>query len=184
MPERSIVRQVEALSLPPLQSARLLDRLRERIRLLHYSRRTEEVYVHWVRAYIRFHRLRHPNEMGRAEVESFLTWLAGERQVAASTHRQALSALLFLYLKVLGTDLPWMRDIGRPRSQRRLPVVLSKEELIGIFACMDGEHRLLAQLLMALGCASLKGCSCASRMSTSSTGRSSFGKAKAAGTGW
>ena len=151
MPERSIARRGDVLSLPPLQSSRLLDQLRERIRLLHYSRRTEEVYVHWVRAYIRFHHLRHPNEMGRAEVESFLTWLAGERQVAASTHRQALSALLFLYLKVLGTDLPWMRDIGRPRSQRRLPVVLSKAELIGIFACMGGEHGLLARLLYGTG---------------------------------
>jgi integron integrase len=151
MPERSIARQGEALALPPLQSVRLLDRLRERIRLLHYSRRTEEVYVHWVRAYIRFHSLRHPREMGRAEVESFLTWLADERHVAASTHRQALSALLFLYLKVLDTDLPWMREIGRPRTQRRLPVVLSTEELIGIFACMAGEHRLLAQLLYSTG---------------------------------
>ena len=151
MPERSIARQVKALALPPLQSVRLLDRLRERIRLLHYSRRTEEVYVHWVRAYICFHSLRHPREMGRAEVDSFLTWLADERHVAASTHRQALSALLFLYLKVLDTDLPWMREIGRPRTQRRLPVVLSTEELIGIFACMAGEHRLLAQLLYGTG---------------------------------
>ncbi len=151
MPERSIVRQGEALSLPPLQSARLLDRLRERVRLLHYSRRTEEAYVHWVRAYIRFHHLRLPAEMGQAEVESFLTWLAGERQVSASTHRQALSALLFLYVKVLGTDLPWMRDIGRPRSQRRVPVVLSKEELVTIFAHMEGEHRLWAQLLYGTG---------------------------------
>ena len=151
MPERSIARQVKALALPPLQSVRLLDRLRERIRLLHYSRRTEEVYVHWVRAYIRFHSLRHPREMGRAEVESFLTWLADERHVAASTHRQALSALLFLYLKVLDTDLPRLRRLAAPRTQRRLPVVLSTEDLIGIFACMAGEHRLLAQLLYGTG---------------------------------
>lgn len=151
MPERSIARQGDALSLPPLQSVRLLGQLRERIRSLHYSRRTEEACVHWVRAYIRFHGLRHPNDMGRAEVERFLTWLAAERQVAAATHRQALPALLFLYLKVLGADLPWMRDIGRPRAQRRLPVVLSKDELIGIFACMEGEHRLLARLLYGTG---------------------------------
>lgn len=182
MPERSIAGQGEALSLPPLQSARLLDQLRERIRLLHYSGRTEEVYVHWCRAYIRFHRLRHPKEMGRAEIEAFLTWLAGERRVAASTHRQALSALLFLYLKVLGVDLPWMREIGRPRTQRRLPVVLNKDELLAP-AC-KGNTGCWRSCCTAPGCASPKGCNCASRMSTSSTGPSSCARAKAARTEW
>ena len=95
---------------PALRSVKILDQLRERIRYLHYSLRTEEAYVHWVRAFIRFHGIRHPATMGAVEVEQFLGWLASERQVAAATHRQALSALLFLYGKVLGQDLPRSRD--------------------------------------------------------------------------
>ena len=82
--------------LPPLQAVRILDQVRERIRYLHYSLRTEVAYVQWVRAYIRFHELRHPAEMGKAEVEAFLMWLVAKRNVSSSTHRQALSALLFL----------------------------------------------------------------------------------------
>ncbi|MDY0747747.1 integron integrase [Paucibacter sp. R3-3] len=137
--------------LPPLQSAKLLDQLRERIRYLHYSRRTEDAYVHWCRAYIRFHGVRHPAEMGGAEVETYLTWLSNERGVAASTHRQALSALLFLYGKVLGVGLPWMAEIGRPQVKRRLPVVLSQSEVMAILDHMEGTRRLLAQLLYGTG---------------------------------
>ena len=136
---------------PPLRAPRLLDQLRERIRYLHYSQSTEQAYVHWCKAFIRFHRLRHPAEMGKLEVEQFLSWLACERKVAASTHTQALSALLFLYGKVLGQELPWLQDIGRPRVQRRLPVVLSREEVAAVFDAMEGEHRLLAQLLYGTG---------------------------------
>lgn len=88
---------------------RLLDQVRERIRYLHYSRGTEEVYVQWCRAYIRFHGLRHPAQMGGPEVEAFLISLATQRRVSASTHSQALSVLLFLYCKVLCQDLPWLR---------------------------------------------------------------------------
>ena len=137
--------------MPPLQSPRLLDRLRERVRLLHYSRRTEQAYVYWCRAFIRYHGLRHPAEMGAPEVESFLSWLVTERQLSASTHRQALSALLFLYSKVLGMQLPWMSDVGRPRVKQRLPVVLSRDELGAVFRGMAGEHRLFAQLLYGTG---------------------------------
>lgn len=129
----------------------MLDQLRERIRYLHYSIRTEELYVYWVRAFIRFHRLRHPVSMGGAEVEQFLSWLANTRQVAASTHRQALSALLFFYRKVLGIDLPWLSDIGAPRSRRRLPVVLTAEEVARILSLLEEEHRLFAQLLYGTG---------------------------------
>lgn len=136
---------------PQLKSVKLLDQLRERIRYLHYSIRTEESYVYWVRAFIRFHGVRHPATMGGPEVEAFLSWLAGPRKVSASTHKQALSALLFLYGKVLGVDLPWMADIGRPRTQRRLPVVLSVEEVAAVLSLMDGEHRLFAQLLYGTG---------------------------------
>ena len=82
--------------LPPLRSARILDQLRERIRYLHYSLRTEEAYVYWVKAFIRFHDLRHPVEMGKVEIEAYLMWLVTTRNVSSSTHRQALSALLFL----------------------------------------------------------------------------------------
>ena len=96
---------------------RLLDLLRMQVRYMHYSLRTEQAYVHWVRAFIRFNGLRHPAELSGAEVEAFLTWLAAERQVAPATHKQALSALLFLYQKVLNQRVPWMDDIGRPQRQ-------------------------------------------------------------------
>jgi integron integrase len=137
--------------LPPLKSAKVLDQLRERIRYLHYSIRTEEAYVYWVRTFIRFHGLRHPATLGGVEVEAFLSWLANTRNVAASTHKQALSALLFFYGKVLSVDLPWMTEIGRPRTKRRLPVVLSPEEVARIFCFLEGEHRLFAQLLYGTG---------------------------------
>ena len=119
--------------------------------MLHYSRRTEEAYVHWCRTFIRFHGIRHPAEMSGAEVESFLRWLAVERNVSASTHKQAVSALLFLYTRVLQLHLPWMSEIGRPRVQRRLPVVLSQLEVASVFRGLRDEHRLFAQLLYGTG---------------------------------
>lgn len=131
---------------------RLLDALRQQIRYMHYSLRTEQAYVHWVRAFIRYHGLRHPAEMSRAEIEAFLTWLATERQVAPATHSQALSALLFLYQKVLNLSLPWMDEIGRPKAQRRLPVVLSQDEVARVLGALgEGPHRLLAELLYGTG---------------------------------
>jgi integron integrase len=137
--------------LPALQSVRLLDQLRERIRGLHYSPRTEEVYLHWCRAFIRFHDRRHPAEMAGPEVEAFLQHLACQRSVAPSTHNQALSALLFLYTKVLRVQLPWLNEIGRPLVRRRLPVVLTRDEVIAVFERMGGEHRLLARLMYGTG---------------------------------
>ncbi len=150
---------------PAPQSPRLLDALRQRIRSLHYSIRTEEAYVHWVRAYIRFHELRHPADLARPEVEAFLTWLAADQQVAPGTHRQALSALLFLYQKVLRQELPWMADIGRPRSERRLPVVLSVDEVAQLLAHLDAHesqrghcsHGLVGRLLYGTGMRLLEG---------------------------
>jgi site-specific recombinase XerD len=142
---------VAASVLPVLNSTRLLDSLPERARYLHYSQRTEQAYVYGSKAFIRFHRLRHPVEMGKPEVEEFLSWLASERKVAASTHAQALSALLFLYRKVLCQELPWLQDIGRPRIHRRLPAILSPEELACLFGAMAGEHQLFAQLLYGTG---------------------------------
>jgi integrase len=108
---------------------RLLDQMRERIRLKHYSIRTEHVYCEWVKRFIRFHQYRHPRDMGAAEVEAFLTELAVKRNVSASTQNQALSALLFLYKEVLALDLPWLADVVRAKEQQRLPVVLSIEDV-------------------------------------------------------
>ena len=139
-------------ALPELRASRLLDQVRERVRYLHYSLRTEQAYVHWVRAYVRFHGCeRHPREMGAAEVEAFLTWLAAVRQVAVATHQQALSALLFLYVKVFAMDVPWMQHIGRPQRKRRLPVVLTPEQVARVLGLIPAEHRLLAQLLYGTG---------------------------------
>ncbi|OSP67819.1 class 1 integron integrase IntI1 [Klebsiella pneumoniae] len=111
----------------------------------------EQAYVHWVRAFIRFHGVRHPATLGSSEVEAFLSWLANERKVSVSTHRQALAALLFFYGKVLCTDLPWLQEIGRPRPSRRLPVVLTPDEVVRILGFLEGEHRLFAQLLYGTG---------------------------------
>lgn len=131
---------------------RLLDELRRVVRACHYSLRTEEQYVHWVRSYVRFHRMRHPRELGAAEVEAYLTHLAADKQVAPATHRQALSALLFLYRRVLGIDLPWLAQIGRPPERRRLPVVLQPAEVAAVLVAIEGDpHRLLARLLYGTG---------------------------------
>ncbi|MFO1344466.1 integron integrase [Casimicrobium huifangae] len=136
---------------------RLLTLVRERVRFHHFALSTEKVYVHWIKAFIRFHGLRHPESMGRNEVEAFLTHLASERQVAASTHRQALSALLFLYREVLRIDLPWMSEIGRPRTTQRLPEVLTVDEVARTLAQLQGEHATLARLLYGTGMRILEG---------------------------
>jgi len=99
--------------LPPLRSVKVLDQLRERIRYLHYSLRTEQAYVHWVRAFIRFHGVRHPATLGSSEVEAFLSWLANERKVSVSTHRQALAALLGSVAKIVKLEHAWRRLDGR-----------------------------------------------------------------------
>jgi integron integrase len=138
-------------TLPPLRSGRLLDQVRERARGLHFSLRTEEAYVYWCRSFVRFHGLRHPAEMAGPEVEAFLTHLAAERGLSVSSHRQALSALLFLYGKVLGTQLPWMVEIGRPVPKRRLPVVMSTDEVSAVLQHLAGVHGLLARLLYGTG---------------------------------
>lgn len=137
--------------------ARLLDQLTERLRYLHYSLRTEEAYLHWVRHFIHWSGRRHPRELGEAEVQDFLSMLANERRVSAATHRQALSALLFLYRQVLDLHLPWMQQIGRPQQQRRLPAVLTPREVEALFLHLDGVPRLLAQLLYGTGMRLLEG---------------------------
>lgn len=144
-------KHVKAGPHPPLQSRRLLDQIRERLRYMHYSLSTERNYVYWVRWYIRFHGLRHPREMGAPQVEAFLTMLATERKVSPSTHRQALSALLYLYKEVLGQDLPWLQEIGRPVPRKRIPTVLTREEVQSALGLMEGVTGLLARLLYGTG---------------------------------
>jgi integron integrase len=136
---------------PRLQSVRLLDQLRERIRYCHYSLRTEQAYLFWVRRFVRFHLPRHPRAMGAPEVEAFLTHLATERHVAPSTHKQALAAVLFLYRQVLDIDLPWLQNIGRPKSPIRLPVVLSREEVARLLANVDERFATIVTLLYGAG---------------------------------
>jgi integrase len=137
--------------LPPFQSVKLLDQVRERLRYRHYSIRTEQAYCHWIRGFILFHGKRHPRDLGCSEIEAYLSWLASERRVAVSTHKQALSALLFLYQQVLGLDFPWLKEIGRPRSIRRLPVVLTQDEVARVLTSLDLSHRLIGQLLYGTG---------------------------------
>lgn len=142
---------------PPLQSVRLLDQLRERIRYLHYSLRTEQTYLYWVRFFIRWHGLKHPREMGASHLEAFLTMLATERKVSASTHNQALSALLFLYREVLEIDLPWLQNINRPAQPKRIPAVLTKSEVAVVLAALKGEMALVARLLYGTGMRLMEG---------------------------
>ena len=139
---------------PPL---RLLDQLRQQIRALHYSIRTEQAYVHWVRAFVRFHGLQHPSDLGGDAVQAFLTWLAAEQQVSVSTHKQALSALLFLYQKVLRQRVPWLDEVSRPQRAPRLPVVLSQDEVAQVLGALPEAHRLFGQLLYGTGMRLLEG---------------------------
>lgn len=133
------------------QGSRLMERLREAIRTRHYSLRTEEAYLGWVRRYILFHRGRHPQDLGAEAVQAFLTYLAVDRQVAPSTQSQALSALLFLYKEVLGITLPWLDEVVRAKKPRRLPVVLTPDEVRILLSCMQGTPALMAQLLYGSG---------------------------------
>jgi integron integrase len=144
-------------SIPVFKSTRLLDQLREQIRYLHYSLRTEEAYVYWVKKFIHFSALRHPRDMGQIEVQAFLTHLATQRKVSVSTHRQALSALLFLYQKVLGVTLPWMDDMARPVPKKRIPVVLTKSEVQAVLGHLEGVHKVLASLLYGCGLRLMEG---------------------------
>jgi integron integrase len=135
----------------PPRAPRLLDQLRQQIRYRHYSLRTEQCYVQWVRRFIRFHGMRHPRDLGGADVSRFLSHLANEGRVAPSTHKQALCAVLFLYKQVLGVDLPWMQEIGRPLVRVRIPVVLSRDEVARLLGALDGTHALVARLLYGAG---------------------------------
>ena len=130
---------------------KLLDRIHEGIRAKHYSIRTENSYVDWARRFILFHGKRHPKEMGVSEVEAFLTHLAVERNVAASTQGQAKAALLFLYREVLNIDLPWLKEIVEAKAAKRLPVVLTPREVAALLAELNGTMWLIASLLYGTG---------------------------------
>src|SRR2546427_857418 len=135
-----------------------LDRVRAVIRARHYSRRTEGAYVAWIRRYILFHDKRHPTDMGAPEITRFLSSLAVEGNVAASTQNQALSALLFLYRDVLEVELPWLDGIVRAKRPQRLPVVLSRDEVRAVLRRLEGAPRLMAYLLYGAGLRLLECC--------------------------
>ena len=136
---------------PVSKPPKLLEQVKRCIRDKHYSLRTEEAYVYWVRWFIRFHGLRHPAEMGAPEVRMFLSYLTNERSVSISTHKQALCALLFLYKQVLQTEFPWMEDLHRPTRPPRLPTVLTQNEVASVFAQLRGSYALIARLLYGTG---------------------------------
>jgi len=129
----------------------LLRQVRNVLRTLHYSYRTEQQYIHWIRRYVRWSGLRHPRDLGAPELEAFLTHLAVDRRVSASTQNQALAALLFLYQRVLEMELPWLKDIVRARRPERLPTVLSRAEVQAVIGRLSGEYRLVASLLYGCG---------------------------------
>ncbi|MBD8871269.1 integron integrase [Rhodanobacter sp. DHB23] len=135
----------------PAKAPRLLDEVRRVLRVKHYSLRTEQIYVGWIRRFILANGKRHPRDMGAAELEAFLSRLAVRNQVAANTQNQALSALLFLYREVLGVELPWLDGVTRAKRPARVPTVLSREEVTRLLAYMDGRPRLLACLLYGAG---------------------------------
>ena len=135
----------------------LLEQLRTHLRTRHYSIRTETAYIDWVRRFILYHNKRHPREMGADEVGAFLSHLAVDRQVSASTQNQAKAALLYLYKQVLGVDLPWLDEVVQAKRPRRLPVVLTPTEVRTLLQHMDGTAGLVAELLYGTGMRLLEG---------------------------
>lgn len=133
------------------QAPKLLDRVRFVIRAKHYSLRTEEAYVQWIRRFILFHQKRHPADMGKCEVEAYLTHLAVARKVSASTQNQALAALLFLYKAVLDISLPWLDDVIRAKPSQHLPVVLTVAEVRTLLSQLSGTPWLMLSMLYGTG---------------------------------
>lgn len=130
---------------------KLLDQVRNKLRVKHYSIRTETQYVQWIKRFILFHDKKHPLDMGAADVELYLTHLAVEGGVAASTQNQALSALLFLYREVFDVQLPWLDGVVRAKTPQRLPVVLTQREVAEVLNRMQGVYELIARLLYGTG---------------------------------
>ena len=136
---------------PPTGEPKLHDRVRAELRKRHYSRRTEEAYIGWIRNFIRHHGIRHPREMGKEEVEGFLSHLAVGRKVAAATQNQALAALLFLYRDVLGVTLEWLDNVVRAKKPARLPVVLTRKEVMAVLSRLHGPNRIAGMLMYGAG---------------------------------
>lgn len=136
---------------------KLLDQVRGKIRVKHYSIRTEQAYVDWIKRFVLHFDKRHPRDLGAAEVEQFLTHLAVKGKVAASTQNQAKSALLFLYKEVLNTDLPWLDKVEKARAPKRLPVVLTRDEIQAVLTRLSGTHWLIASLLYGTGMRIMEG---------------------------
>ena len=134
-----------------MENPRLLDQLKTAIRIRHYSYRTEQTYVHWTVRFIRFHKLRHPKEMGALEVAAFLSHLAEELTVSASTQNQALNALVFLYKHVLNQEIGNIEGVVRSKRPRRLPVVFTRDDALAVLNHLEGRERLMANLLYGAG---------------------------------
>ena len=130
---------------------KLMDQVSDRLRLGHYSLRTERTYLAWIKRFILFHDKRHPKDMGKPEIEAYLTHLAVDRHMAASTQNQALNAILYLYRRVLEIDLPWMDDVVRAKRPERIPEVLSTQEVGRLLAQLEGTYKLMASLLYGSG---------------------------------
>ena len=134
-----------------MPKSQLLEKMRAEIRLLHYSLRTEQSYVHWVKRFILYQNKRHPAEMGEREVTGYLTHLAVDRKVSASTQNQALSAILFLYKHVLGIKLEWLDEVIRAKRPRHLPIILTRKEIGALLDEIPGTNGLIARLLYGTG---------------------------------
>ena len=148
MSRSSLVRNIAShTSQPP----KLIDQVRAVARMRHLSLRTEDAYVDWIRRYILFHRKHHPSEMGEEEIRQFISDLAVNRRVSASTQTVALSALLFLYRDVLKKDLPYVSNIERAQRHKKLPVVFTRDEVRRVLAALTGTHSLIACILYGSG---------------------------------
>ena len=130
---------------------RLLDQVRDVLRYLHYSYRTEQSYIYWIKRYIYFHNKKHPRDMGADQIVEYLTYLAVKRKVSPSTQNQALSALLFLYKQVLKVDLPWLDNIKRARRKKYIPVVFTRNEVRQLLAQFEGTRWLIFSLMYGAG---------------------------------
>ena len=150
---RVSVSQPAPTASPPSSAAKpkLLDQVRQAIHMRHYSYRTEKAYVHWIKRFIFFHNKRHPAEMGEAEIGRFLSALATDSRVSASTQNQALNALLFLYREIVKKDIGYVNGVVRAKRPHRLPVVLTRQEVRSILGCLNGADWIMAMLLYGAG---------------------------------
>ena len=145
------VSQYPRIAPAPAQKPKLLDRLREALRSRHYSRRTEQTYCHWIKRFIFFHNKRHPGEMAEPEINAYLTHLAVKEKVSASTQNQALSALLFLYRYVLDRKIGDLGEVIRARKPKRIPVVMTRDEVKAVLGHLHGDKWLMANLMYGAG---------------------------------